>query len=115
IVKVLLLRRRLVARGEDVPTTTLLGSVLAENLVSTVTWVVIVIAIGLFLPLPRYAWWGAMALGIGCLAIVVVALLRSPGRQLPPWLSTGPLWARVTRAVARLWGAVREAHLGLRN
>src|SRR5262249_57260991 len=104
----------LAARGESVPTTTLLGSVLAESLVSTVTWVVIVVAIGLFLPLPRYAWWGAMALGIGCLAIVIVALLRSPGRQLPPWLSTGPLCARASRAVPRLWGAVREAPLGLR-
>jgi uncharacterized membrane protein YbhN (UPF0104 family) len=45
----------------------------------------------------------------------VVALLSSPGRQLPPWLRTGPLWARATRALSRLWGAVRESHLGLRD
>ena len=44
-----------------------------------------------------------------------MALLSSPGRQVPPWLRTGPLWARATRAFARLWGAVRESHLGLRR
>ncbi|HEX2502521.1 MAG TPA: lysylphosphatidylglycerol synthase transmembrane domain-containing protein [Miltoncostaeaceae bacterium] len=115
IVKVLLLRRRLERRGERPPTTTLLGTVVAENLVSTLAWVALVIAIGLFLPLPSYAWVASISLGVGCLAIVVVALLSSPGRQLPPWLRTGPLWARATRAVSRLWGAVRESHLGLRD
>jgi uncharacterized membrane protein YbhN (UPF0104 family) len=115
IVKVLLLRRRLERRGERPPTTTLLGTVVAENLVSTIAWVFLVIAIGLFLPLPSYAWVASIALGAGCLAIVVVALLSSPGRQLPPWLRTGPLWARATRALSRLWGAVRESHLGLRD
>jgi uncharacterized membrane protein YbhN (UPF0104 family) len=114
IVKVLLLRRRLERRGERPPTTTLLGTVVAENLVSTIAWVALVVAIGLFLPLPPYAWAASITLGVGCLAIVVVALLSSPGRQLPPWLRTGPLWARATRALARLWGAVRESHLGLR-
>lgn len=44
-----------------------------------------------------------------------MALLSGPGRQLPPWLNTGPLWARATRALARLWGAVRESHSGLRR
>ena len=34
---------------------------------------------------------------------------------MPPWLSTGPLWTRATRAFACLWGAVRDCHLGLRN
>jgi hypothetical protein len=115
IVKVLLLRRRLERRGERPPTTTLLGTVVAENLVSTLTWVALVVGIGLFLPLPSYAWVASISLGVGCLAIVVVALLSSPGRQVPPWLRTGPLWARATRAVARLWGAVRESHLGLRD
>jgi uncharacterized membrane protein YbhN (UPF0104 family) len=115
IVKVLLLRRRLERRGERPPTTTLLGTVVAENLVSTIAWVALVIAIGLVLPLPSYAWVASISLGVGCLAIVVVALLSSPGRQVPPWLRTGPLWARATRAVSRLWGAVRESHLGLRD
>ena len=115
IVKVLLLRRRLERRGERPPTTTLLGTVVAENLVSTITWVALVVGIGLFLPLPSYAWVASISLGVGCLAIVVVALLSSPGRQVPPWLRTGPLWARATRALARLWGAVRESHLGLRD
>jgi uncharacterized membrane protein YbhN (UPF0104 family) len=115
IVKVLLLRRRLERRGERPPTTTLLGTVVAENLVSTITWVALVVGIGLFLPLPSYAWVASISLGVGCLAIVVVALLSSPGRQVSPWLRTGPLWARATRALARLWGAVRESHLGLRD
>lgn len=115
IVKVLLLRRRLERRGERPPTTTLLGTVVAENLVSTITWVALVVGIGLFLPLPSYAWVASVSLGLGCLTVVVVALLSGPGRQLPPWLDTGPLWARAKRALSRLWGAVRESHLGLRD
>ena len=115
-VKVMLLRRRMERRGMDrPPTTTLLGTVLAENLVSTITWVGLVVTIGIFLPLPSYAWFASIALGVGCLAVVAVALLSGPGRQLPPWLNTGPMWARATRALARLWGAVRESHLGLRK
>ena len=115
IVKVMLLRRRMERRGERPPTTTLLGTVVAENLVSTLTWVALVVAIGIFLPLPSYAWFASIALGCGCLAVVLVALLSGPGKQIPPWLNTGPLWARATRAVSRLWGAVRESHLGLRE
>jgi phosphatidylinositol alpha-mannosyltransferase len=115
IAKVLLVRRKLAADDVHLRTTTLLGSVLAENLVSTITWVALVLGIGLFLPLPSYAWITAIVLGVACLVIVVVALLSSPGRQVPPWLRTGPLWARATRAFVRLWGAVRESHLGLRE
>jgi uncharacterized membrane protein YbhN (UPF0104 family) len=114
-VKVLLARRRLSRRGHDVRTTVLLGTVVAENLVSTISWVGFVFAIGIFLPLPSYAWISATVLGAVALAVLIVALLSSPGRQLPPWLDTGPLWARVTRALSRLWGAVRESHLGLRD
>jgi uncharacterized membrane protein YbhN (UPF0104 family) len=55
------------------------------------------------------------ALGAVCLSVMVVALLRSPGRQVPPWLASGPLWARATRALTRLWAGVRESHLGLRD
>lgn len=115
LVKVMLLRRKLEKRGERPPTTTLLGTVVAENLVSTITWVVLVVGIGIFLPLPSYAWFASIALGGGCLAIVAVALLSGPNHQLPPWLDTGPMWARATRALSRLWGAVRESHLGLRD
>lgn len=116
IVKCILLRRRLERRGERPPTTTLLGTVVAENLVSTITWVGLVVAIGLFLPLPSYAWIASIALGAACLAVVVVALLSGPRHsRIPPWLNTGPLWARAARAVTRLWGAVRESHLGLRE
>lgn len=117
-VKVMLLGKRMERRGDErPPTTTLLGTVVAENLVSTITWVVLVIAIGIFLPLPSYAWFASITLGTVCLAVVLVAILsgRAGHHQLPPWLNTGPLWARATRAVARLWGAVRESHLGLRD
>ncbi len=115
IVKVLLARRRLAARGEQVRNTMLLGSVVVENLVSTIAWVGVVVTVGIFLPLSRSIWITTLVIGIVCLAIILVALLRSPGRRMPPWLSTGPLWVRATRAFARIWGAVRESHLGLRN
>ena len=114
-VKVLLARRRLTARGENVGSTMLLGSVVVENLVSTIAWVGVVITVGLFLPLSRSVWVTTLIVGFVCLAIVLVALFRSPGRHMPPWMSTGPLWVRATRAFARLWGAVRESHLGLRD
>ena len=115
IVKVLLARRRLAARGETVGNTMLLGSVVVENLVSTVALVGVVVTVGLFLPLSRSVWITTAVIGFVCLAIILVALLRSPRHRMPPWLSTGPLWVRATRAFARLWGAVRESHLGLRN
>ena len=115
IVKVFLARRRLARRGEDVRTTVLLGTVVAENLVATIAWVAFVFGIGMFLPLPFYAWLTAAVLGAGALAVLLVALLSSPGRQLPPWLHTGPLWARARQAAVRFWGAVRESHLGLRD
>lgn len=115
IVKVLLARRRLLSRGQRTTTTSLLGTVVAENLVSTLTWVALVMVIGVFLPLPSYAWIATLVLGLVCLSVVVVALLRSPGRSLPPWLDTGPLWARASRALSRLWAAVHESHLGLRD
>jgi hypothetical protein len=115
IVKVLLARRRLAARGETVGNTMLMGSVVVENLVGTIAWVGVVVTVGVFLPLSRSIWITTAVIGFVCLAVILVALLRSPGRRMPPWLSTGPLWVRASRAFARLWGAVRESHLGLRN
>jgi uncharacterized membrane protein YbhN (UPF0104 family) len=115
VVKVLLLRRRLTRRGEEVSATALLGTVVAENLIGTITWVALVIAIGLFLPLPMYAWVASLALGVAALAVVTVATFTATGRQLPPWLSSGTVLARVGRAASRLWGAVRESHLALRR
>lgn len=116
-VKVLLARRRLQARGQPVEATSLLGSVVVENLVSTITWVGLVVGIGLFLPLPSYAWIASVSLGVACLAVVVVAMLSNKrmGRQLAPWLKTGSVWARITRATVRLWGAVQESHVALRD
>lgn len=115
IAKVLLARRRLAKRGEDLSTTVLLGTVVVENIITTIAWVVLVVGIGIFLPLPPYAWVITAVLGVICLVIVVVALLQNPSRQLPPWLSTGSIWRRVTRAFRRLWAAVHESHASLRN
>jgi len=115
VVKVMLLRRRLTRRGAPVPAVTLLGTVVAENLVSTIAWVLLVVSIGLFLPLPAYAWIASLALGAVCVVVVTFALLTATGRQLPPWLSSGTLWARACRAASRVWAAVRESHLGLRE
>ncbi len=115
IAKVLLARRRLARRGEDLSTTVLLGTVVVENIVTTIAWVALVIIIGLFLPLPSYAWIITAVLGVICLVVVAVALLQNPNRQVPPWLSTGSIWRRVTRAFQRLWGAVHESHASLRD
>lgn len=115
IVKVLLAKRRLAGRGENLSTTVLLGTVVVENLISTVTWVLLVILIGIFLPLPSYAWIITAVLGVVCVVILGVALLRSPSRQESPWVSTGSIWRRATRGLQRLWGAVHESHVGLRN
>lgn len=115
--KVLLARRRMQRRGLHVRATSLLGSVVAENLISTITWVALVIGIGLFLPLPRYAWITSIALGVACLAVIAIALVssRRASSQLPPWLKEGSMWARITRATSRMWRAVQESHLGLRD
>jgi uncharacterized membrane protein YbhN (UPF0104 family) len=115
VVKVLLVRRRLTRRGEEVSATALLGTVVAENLVGTIAWVVLVIGIGVFLPLPMYAWIASLALGAAALVVVSVATFTATGRQLPPWLSSGSVTARIGRAASRLWGAVRESHLALRR
>jgi len=115
IAKVLLAKRRLARRGEDLSTTVLLGTVVVENIVTTIAWVALVILIGLFLPVPSYAWIITAVLGVICLVVVAVALLQSPNRQVPPWLSTGSIWRRVTRAFQRLWGAVHESHASLRD
>ncbi|MSO44583.1 MAG: flippase-like domain-containing protein [Thermoleophilia bacterium] len=115
IAKVLLARRRLVKRHETVTTTVLLGTVVVENIITTIAWVFLVILIGLVLPLPSYAWIITTVLGVICVVVVGAALLQNPKRQVSPWLSTGSIWRRVTRAFQRLWAAVHESHASLRN
>ncbi len=114
IAKVLLARRRLARRGEDLSPTVLLGTVVVENIITTVAWVFLVILIGIFLPLPSYAWIITAVLGVICLVVLLVALLQRPQTQVPDWLNTGSLWRRAVRAVRRLWAAVHESHVGLR-
>lgn len=115
VVKVLLARRRLQRHGIEVSATSLLGSVVAENLVSTIAWVGLVIGIGMFLPLPFYAWAASLVLGAICVVVVGLAMATATGHQLPPWLTSGSVTARVGRAAHRLWGAVRESHNSLRR
>jgi uncharacterized membrane protein YbhN (UPF0104 family) len=115
LVKVALARRRLVARGEDISATALLGTVVAENLIGTLMWVVLVIGIGLFLPLPLYAWIASLVIGAAAALIVGYATMTATGHQPPPWLAHGSLVAKAMRAASRLWGAVRESHLVLRS
>ncbi|MEO2057526.1 MAG: lysylphosphatidylglycerol synthase transmembrane domain-containing protein, partial [Thermoleophilia bacterium] len=98
IAKVLLAKRRLARRGEDLSTTVLLGTVVVENIITTIAWVALVILIGLFLPLPSYAWIITAVLGVIGLVVVVVALLQSPDREVRQWLSTGSIGRRVPRA-----------------
>lgn len=114
-VKVILARRHLVARGENIRTTTLLGTVVVENLMSTLALVVVVVGVGLFLPLTRAIWISSAALGALCLTIVLVALLRQPSRRRPAWMSTSRIWARVSRGAHQFWSAIRDSHVGLRN
>ncbi len=115
IAKVLLAKRRLARRGEDLSPTVLLGTVVVENIITTVAWVFLVILIGLFLPLPSYAWIITAVLGVICLVVLLVALFQRPQTQVPDWLNTGSLWRRAVRAVRRLWAAVHESHVGLRD
>ncbi len=115
IAKVLLARRRLARRGEDLSPTVVLGTVVVENIITTVAWVFLVILIGIFLPLPSYAWIITAVLGVICLVVLLVALLQRPQTQVPDWLNTGSLWRRAVRAVRRLWAAVHESHVGLRT
>lgn len=115
IVKVMLARRRLAANGNDVRSTMLLGSVVVENIVSTAALVLMVIAVGLFMPLSRTIWIITAVLGAVSISILLVAILRQPRRHMPPWLSTGTIWARATRALQRFLSAVHESHASLRH
>lgn len=114
LVKVMLLRRRLGRQGTDVRLSTLLGSVVTVNLITTVGWVVIVVAIGAALPLPGTVWWVTISIGVACLAVIVVALLRRPRMKLH-WLSTETLWGRARRGLTRFWIAVHDSHRALKR
>ena len=116
VVKVVLVRRRLKSEGHDIRATTLLGTIVAENLVATIAWVVLVVSIGIFLPLPTYAWLASIGLGVVCLAIILAALSRrASGGSLPSWVARSRIGTRIGRAIARLWAAVRESHRALRH
>ena len=115
LVKVMLLRRRLARRGDEVRLSALIGSVVTVNLMTTIAWVAIVAGIGAFLPLPSTVWWITMSIGVACLSFVVVALLRKPKANFPEWLNTRSAWGRARRALSGVWLAVHESHLGMRS
>jgi len=115
LVKVALLRRHMVGRGEEISMVALLGTIVVENLVGTLAWVLVVVGIGLFLPLPAYAWGASLAIGIVTAGVIAIAMATATGHQPLPWLREGSLIAKGIRAVIRLWGAVRESHIALRS
>ena len=115
LVKVLLLRKRLNKAGTPVRGTTLVGTVVVENVVSTIVWVLFVVAIGLFLPLPRYAWIASLALGAVCVGVVVAALLTRGRRAHGPARAGSGIGARASRLGRRVWDAIETAHHGLRG
>lgn len=115
LVKVALARRRLSTRGEDISATALLGTIVAENLISTLMWVLLVVGIGIFLPLPLYAWIASLVIGAIAAVIVAFAMATATGHELLPWQTSGSLFAKASRAISRLWGAVRESHIVLRS
>ncbi len=115
IVKVMLLRRRMHAAGIYASGTTLIGTVVAENLVSTITWVLFVIAIGIVLPLPTYAWLLSLTLGALCLAVVVAALVSRYRHHQPDPGAGTTLVDRILVRVKRLWAAVERSHDALRS
>ena len=115
LAKVLLLRRRLQARGQRVSATSLIGTIVAENLISTIVWVVLVVLIGLFLPLPFYAWVVSLVVGVVCVVVVTIAMATTTGHRLPSWVTHGSIGHRVMSALVRMWEAVQESHLALRN
>lgn len=115
IVKVMLLRRRLRVSGVEVSGTTLIGTVVAENLVSTITWVLFVIAIGLVLPLPTYAWLLSLTLGALCLGVVIAALVSRYRHRQPDHDAGTSVVDRALVKVKRLWAAVERSHDALRS
>ena len=94
----------------------LLGTIVAENLIGTLMWVLLVVGIGIFLPLPLYAWIASLAIGAVAALIVGSRWLTATGhsrcRGCPPdrWFAKA-----APCRIMRLWGAVRESHLVLRE
>jgi hypothetical protein len=115
LVKVALARRRLAARGENVSVTALLGTIVAENLVSTLMWVLLVVGIGIFLPLPIYAWVASLAIGAVAFVIIAIAMATATGHEVMPWQPSGSWYAKARHALSRLWSAVRESHVALKK
>ncbi|MBI2684375.1 MAG: flippase-like domain-containing protein [Actinobacteria bacterium] len=115
LVKVFLLRRRLAKGGQPVLLSSLVGSVVAANLFATIAWVVTVASIGTVLGLPRYVWVTTMLIGAACLGVVLVAMLQRPIREPATPNRHARPWTRAASAAGRLWMAVRESHLALRN
>jgi len=102
--------RRLRRRGATVRSSAVLGSAILESIAATIVWVGFVVMIGTLLPLPRYAWVAALVIGIGCLAVVVAALVGRGGRLA---LARRLVPGRAAGVLGRIWGAMREGQRGL--
>ena len=110
VARSVLAARRLRRHGAEVRSSAILGSAIVESIAATIVWVFYVVAIGLLLPLPRYAWVAALVIGAVCTAVVVGSLVGRGGRlRLARRLVPG----RAAGALGRIWSAVREGNRGL--
>lgn len=115
LARAVLAGRRLRRRGADLRSSAMLGSAVLESIVAMLAWVFFVVAIGLLLPLPSYAWVVTLFVGVVCGGVVVLALVGrgrsstrlAQARKLVPGRAAGTL--------SRIWGAVREGGQGLRE
>lgn len=113
VVKVALARRALARRGADVAAADIAGAMVAEHVVATAAWGALICAIAAVAPVPAPVWAASLAVGVACLALVVVTALRPPG-DAGCRVGSGPsLVRRALRAVGRAWAAVHHSHRGL--
>jgi peptidoglycan/xylan/chitin deacetylase (PgdA/CDA1 family)/uncharacterized membrane protein YbhN (UPF0104 family) len=85
VAKISVLRRKLVARGEDVPTTTLVGTLVTEQFLSGVALVGVLLGVTAFVSVPGWAVNLLLVL-VGVVAVMAIAAISIE------------LWARYRRA-----------------
>ena len=112
-VKVALAHRRAARRGAPISVADLAGAMLAEHVVATVAWAVLVLAVAAVAPMPPAVTLAAAALGLVCAGFAVTTAARAPG-ACGCRLGDDPApWRRALRAVGRAWEAVHHSHRGL--
>ena len=105
--RVLLVHTRLRRIGRPVPISLVVGSAIAETVVSTGVWIVLVASVGLVVPLPPAVWAVIGVVGLGA-ALLVLAAVRGWGTS-----ARDPRPRRLGRLLTsgrRAWEATVEAH-----